>query len=344
MEVRELSDDPVEIGRWDAFVAACPTASFFHLAGWRRVIATAFGQPTWFLYAQRDGEVSGVLPLAHVRSRLFGNKLVSLPFCVYGGVAATDGASSKALVAAAGRLARQLDVDFLELRQVAASGAELPGSDRYVTFRRTLDADPEVNLKAVPRKQRAMIRKGAAAGLVPTFDTSVERFFAIYAESLRNLGTPVLPRRYFAILKEVFGDACEIMSVSPGSGAPAVAAVMSFYFRDEVLPYYGGGTAAARELHAYDFMYWELLVHALGRGARLFDFGRSRQGTGSYRFKTHWGFEPQPLPYQYDLVRAQEIPNVTPDNPRYHAVIEVWRRLPVPLTIMIGPLLARSLG
>ena len=227
MEVRELSNDPVEIGRWDAFVAACPTASFFHLAGWRRVIATAFGQPTWFLYAQRDGEVSGVLPLAHVRSRLFGNKLVSLPFCVYGGVAATDGASGTALIAAAGRLARQLGVDFLELRQVAASGAELPNSDRYVTFRRALDADPEVNLKAVPRKQRAMIRKGAAAGLVPAFDTSVERFFAIYAESLRNLGTPVLPRRYFAILKEVFGDACEIMSVSPGGDAPAVAAVMS---------------------------------------------------------------------------------------------------------------------
>jgi FemAB-related protein (PEP-CTERM system-associated) len=166
----------------------------------------------------------------------------------------------------------------------------------------------------------------------------------VYAESLRNLGTPVLPLRYFEALQRVFGNHCEIMTVSAGSEGLPVAAVMSFYFRDEVLPYYGGGTPKARELHAYDFMYWELLVHALGRGARVFDFGRSRQGTGSFRFKSHWGFEPTPLPYQYDLVRARTIPNFTPDNPKYHAFIGLWQRLPVPVTKVVGPWLARNLG
>ncbi len=342
MQVRQLQDRAV-YPHWDAFVEDCGDASFFHLAGWRDVIAESFGHPVHYLYAEQDGAVAGVLPLVQVRSRLFGHKLVSLPFCVYGGPAAADAASREALVAQAGVLGRQLGVDFLELRNIRPAG-DLPVSNRYVTFRRALDADPEKNMAAIPRKQRAMIRKGAAKGLVPRFDAPLGDFFQVYAESLRNLGTPVLPRHYFERLQRVFGPRCQVLTVGPGAQAPAVAAVMSFYFRDEVLPYYGGGTDAAREYHAYDFMYWELLVHALGRGVRVFDFGRSRQGTGSYRFKTHWGFEPAPLGYQYDLIRASAIPNVTPDNPRYHTLIGLWRRMPLPVTNIIGPWLAKDLG
>jgi FemAB-related protein (PEP-CTERM system-associated) len=341
MDVRRLEHRD-DYSRWDAFVTACPEATFFHRAGWRDVISSTVRHPVHYLFTERNGTVSGVLPMAQVRSRLFGHKLVSLPFCVYGGVAAGDEESRAALLAQAGALARRLGVDFLELRnQVPVQG--LPVSDRYVTFRRVLDPDPDRNMSAIPRKQRAMIRKGAAKGLTARHDGSVEEFFAVYAQSLRNLGTPVLPLRYFHALRQAFGDACEITTVEAGEGA-AVAAVMSFYFRDEVLPYYGGGTDRARETAAYDFMYWELLVHALGRGSRVFDFGRSRQGTGSYRFKTHWGFEPEPLRYQYDLVRSSAIPNVTPDNPRYHAFIKVWQRLPLPVTTWIGPWLAKDLG
>jgi FemAB-related protein (PEP-CTERM system-associated) len=342
MEVRELGGKGSS-REWDDFVHRCPEATFFHLSGWREVIATSFGQRTWFLYAQRASDISGVLPLAEVRSRLFGHKLVSLPFCVYGGIAADDEPSRTGLLKEARQLARRLGVDFLELRHRQASGVQLPTSDRYVTFRKALDPDVEANLNAVPRKQRAMIRKGAAKGLRARFDLPVAGFYRVYAESLRNLGTPVLPLRYFQSLQRVFGPACEITGVGLDTGAPA-AAVMSFYFRDEVLPYYGGGGESARDLHAYDFMYWELLAHALGKGVRVYDFGRSRQGTGSYRFKTHWGFEPEPLQYQYDLVKAREMPNVTPDNPRYRRMIELWQKLPVPVTTLIGPWLARSLG
>jgi FemAB-related protein (PEP-CTERM system-associated) len=342
MHIR-LLNDPADAARWDRFVARCAEATFFHRAGWREVIGASFRHPTHFLYAERDGEVSGVLPLAHIRSRLFGNKLVSLPFCVYGGPAAADGATRAALTTRAGELARELGVAFLELRNLAPQ-PHLPVSSRYVTFRRALDPDPERNLSAIPRKQRAMIRKGAARGLRPRFGAPVEEFYRVYAESLRNLGTPVLPLRYFQALARVFGDDCEILVVTDGPDGATVAGVMSFYFRDQVLPYYGGGSERARECHAYDFMYWELLVHALARGARLFDFGRSRQGTGSYRFKTHWGFEPAPLHYQYDLVRAAAVPNVTPDNPRYQALIRAWQKLPVPVTTLIGPWLAKDLG
>lgn len=342
MQVRRL-EDAADCARWDAFVEACPEATFFHLAGWREVIATSFRHATYFLYAEEGGRISGVLPLAEVRSRLFGHRLVSLPFCVYGGVAAADQDSRRALLGEAGAIARRLKVEFLELRNMHAVD-DLPVASRYVTFRRRLDDDVERNLAAVPRKQRAMIRKGEARGLVARTDGDTAEFFSVYAESLRNLGTPVLPGHYFETLRRVFGDRCEVMTVATAPGAPAIAAVLSFYFRDEVLPYYGGGTPAARENHAYDFMYWQLLVHALGRGTRVFDFGRSRAGSGSYRFKTHWGFEPVALDYQYDLVRARELPNVTPDNPRYHLLIRAWQKLPLPVTRVIGPWLARSLG
>jgi FemAB-related protein (PEP-CTERM system-associated) len=342
MQIRELADRR-DYPRWDAFVTESDEATFFHLAGWRDVIGETFRQPTYFLFAERSGTIVGVLPLAHLRSRLFGRRLVSLPFCAYGGVAAADEEARAALVRHAGELARRLRVDFLELRNLSTQ-QDLPTSDRYVTFRKALDPDPQRNMDAIPRKQRAMIRKAIAKGLVSITNAPVTDFYRVYSQSLRDLGTPVLPLRYFETLKRVFGDSCEIATVGTQESRAPIAAVMSFYFRDAVLPYYGGGTPKARAFHAYDFMYWELLVHALRRGVRVFDFGRSRRGTGSFRFKTHWGFEPLPLPYQYDLVRAEGLPNVTPDNPKYQALIKLWRYLPVPVTTMIGPWFARNLG
>ena len=191
-------------------------------------------------------------------------------------------------------------------------------------------------------KERTMEHKGSRAGLTSEVDNDDERLLDIYDESVHNLGTPVFPRRYFRVLKEVFGDACEVLTVL--SKQQPVASVLSFFYRDEVLPYYGGGTAAARGVAANDFMYWEVMRRACERGLRIFDFGRSKEGVGSYRFKKHWGFEPEPLHYEYYLVGATDIPNVNPLNPRYQLMIKTWRRLPLRVTRLIGPLLARNLG
>jgi FemAB-related protein (PEP-CTERM system-associated) len=336
-----LLETPADEQRWDAFVRGCPAATFFHLTGWRQVIDECFGHPTYFLYSERGGEITGVLPLAHVRSWLFGRTLISLPFCVYGGPAAADDQSRLALVEAATQLAQRLAVKHLELRNIVEVPG-LPAVSRYVTFRKVLDPDPEANLLAIPRKQRAMIRKGSQHGLRVEQHDEVTAFYAIYAESLRNLGTPVLPRRYFSTLQRVFGDDCQVLIVRLGE--QSVAGVMSFFFRDEVLPYYGGGTGQARACHAYDFMYWEVLSRALERGVRIFDYGRSRIGTGSYRFKTHWGFQPAALPYQYVLVTSNQLPNLSPDNPGFGLYIRLWKRLPLRLTNLVGPWLSRSLG
>ena len=333
---------PADRGRWDAFVEACPEATFFHRAGWQEVIERAFGHHTHYLYAECEGRVTGVLPLGHIRSRLFGNALISSPFGVYGGIAAEDELARQQLESAACVLAQELGVDYLELRNREARRPDWPTKQLYVTFRKAIDPDPEKNLLAIPRKQRAMVRKGIKAGLESAFDPTVERFYRAYSESVRSLGTPVFSRRYFEILREVFSEQSTILTVT--HRGELVSSVLSFYFRDEVLPYYGGGTALARQLKGNDFMYWELMRHSCERGVRVFDYGRSKQGSGSWSFKKNWGFEPSPLHYEYHLVRATQMPDLSPMNPKYRLFINTWKRLPLPVTRLVGPLLARNLG
>src|SRR5262249_33781677 len=161
--------------------------------GWREIIETVFRHRTYFLYAERGTRIDGVLPLARVRSRLFGDSLISLPFAVYGGVAASSEASASALEAEAVALAERLGVDHLELRNVTARHSDWPTQTLYVTFRKEILADPEANMLAIPRKQRAMVRKGIQRGLASSIDSTTERFFALYADNVHRHGTPALP-------------------------------------------------------------------------------------------------------------------------------------------------------
>lgn len=340
LHVLELK--PADSARWDEFVFTCADATFFHRAGWKTVIERAFGHRTHFLYAESGGCIEGVLPLAEVKSFLFGHTLVSLPFCVYGGIAAISERARLALDTAAQALAKKLGVGHLEYRCMTPQHTDWVKKDLYVTFRKPIDPDVERNLNAIPRKQRAMVRKGIKAGLQGEIDTGVERFFPAYAESVRRLGTPVFSRRYFEILKEVFGADCEVLTVT--QEGRLIASVLSFYFRDEVLPYYGGGTDAAREVAGNDFMYWELMRRACERGIRVFDYGRSKRGTGSFDFKKNWGFEPQQLHYEYQLVKGKSVPDHNPLNPKYSLFIKAWQRLPLPVANLIGPHIVKNLG
>jgi FemAB-related protein (PEP-CTERM system-associated) len=327
---------------WDRFVDRCPQATFFHRAGWKDVIETAFGHRPHYLYARENGRILGVLPLARIRSRLFGDALISTPFAVYGGVAADTEEAHTALTEAACELAERLRVDYLEMRNIECRRERWPSKDLYVTFRKRLDPDPEANLRLIPRKQRAMVRKGIEAGLVSEEDETVDRLYAAYSESVRNLGTPVPAKRYFRLLKRIFGKDCRVLTVT--KDRRVIASVLSFYFRDQVLPYYGGGTSEARDCKGNDFMYWELMRRSALAGVRVFDYGRSKRGTGSYDFKRNWGFEPEPLHYEYHLVRARDVPEVNPLNPKYRLLVGLWRRLPLAVSRAIGPLVAKDLG
>src|SRR5207247_9249085 len=191
--------------------------------------------------------------------------------------------------------------------------------DLYASFRRSIEPSVERNLNSVPRKQRAMIRKGIANNLQSEIDDDVDRLYRIYSESVHRLGTPVFSKSYFRILREEVHELSDIVTVT--FNGRAVASVLNFYFRDEVLPFYGGGRRAARALAANDFMYWEVMRMACERGYRVFDFGRSKIGTGSFAFKRNWGFQPMPLVSQYRLTAGQQLPSFNLIHPKYWSLI-----------------------
>ena len=330
--------------RWDRFVHECAGGHFFHLSGWRDVVETSFGHKTHYLQAVSNGRLVGILPLVHVKSALFSNGLISNAFCVSGGpLAETEGVAHQ-LADHAQALMREVGANYLEFRDTKIS---LDGwqtrDDLYANFENEIAPDEDSNLKQIPRKQRAVIRKSLKnEDLSYAIDENIEHFYALYAQSVRNLGTPVLSRTFFKSLLTTFGENCEILTVSR-NGQP-VSSVLSFYFKDKVLPYYTGSTADARRLGSNDLMYWRVMRRAAVKGYTVFDFGRSKNGTGPFAFKKNWGFEPRPMPQAFFMADGQDMPNLNPTNPKYRAFISLWQRLPLPVANLIGPHIVSRIG
>jgi FemAB-related protein (PEP-CTERM system-associated) len=342
ISIRDAS--PADEAGWDEFIAAQDGATFFHRHAWRRVLERGFGHPTYYAIAERGRRIVGVLPLARMKTMMFGDGLLSLPFCVYGGPLAEDDETRVALDRHAIALRERLGARYLELRERGPVRPDWPGKrELYATFRRPIVAAADKNLLAIPRKQRAVVRKALEnKDLTVETDGDVARCYAIYCESVRNLGTPVFARALFELgLSEFPGDA-EIVTVLH-RGEP-VTSCLSFFFRDEVLPYFAGGTPATRGLGAYDLMYYTIMNRAAARGARLFDFGRSKAETGAFAFKKNWGFEPEFLNYEYQLAPGTSVPENNPMNPKYRLFIAAWKRLPLPVANALGPLISRGLG
>ncbi len=336
-------DTPQDRSVWDAFVREHPMGTVFHLSAWGRAIEKTFGHKAYYFAAVRGQDMLGVLPLIHVKSRLFGNSLVSNAFAVYGGPVAVSDDAHAVLDGAAWALAQKLGINVLEYRNQQRLRPEWPcKSETYATFKRPLADSSDDNLKAIPRKQRAEVRKSLEKNLDVRIDRNADRHFAIYAESVRNLGTPVFPKSLFRNLLDAYGDDANVLTVMHGD--KAISSVLSFYFRDEVIPYYGGGVEAARDLRGNDHMYWMLMEHAKSRGCTSFDFGRSKFGTGAFSFKKNWGFEAVPLHYEYRLGEGGSIPDVNPLNPKYKAMVAIWQRLPLAIANLAGPFVSRALG
>jgi FemAB-related protein (PEP-CTERM system-associated) len=338
--------DAAECARIDAFVREHRDATPFHLTGWSRAIAHGCGQRAHYLVAEQRGAIRGVLPLTAVRSRLFGNALVSSGFAVDGGVLAHDEATPVALADAAWSLTERLGCPTLELRggPIVGAGWQID-DDTYLGFARSLATDDDAELKAIPRKQRAEVRKALAADLlVETGSTprDLDGHYRVYSESVRNLGTPVFPRALFAAVLANLGDHADILTVRHGDRP--VASVLSLYLNQTVYPYWGGGVFAARELRANDRMYFALMGHARARGSTRFDFGRSKAGTGPAAFKKNWGFDPHPLAYAKRTAPGEAPREVNPMSPRYRLQVTIWKKLPLWLANRLGPPIARGLG
>jgi FemAB-related protein (PEP-CTERM system-associated) len=338
LEIRPLKAGEEQEG--DQFVGSSPTGTLFHLSAWRTIVESVLKRRCVCLAARRGGNITGVFPISLVRSRLFGDSMVSLPLAVYGGICADDRESYLGLLEAGQDLARQHGVKYLEIRnRTEPYATTLPGRDLYVTFTQDLSAGPDKLLAGLPRDTRYMVRKSLKAGLEWTEDLSLAEFYEIYARSVHRLGTPVFPQALFERLRAAFPNHSRIFGVRKGK-AP-IAGVLCLYFRDQVLPYYGGSLAEYAKDAPNNFMYWSLMEQSSREGYRIFDFGRSKRGTGSFQFKSSWSMQVSELPYRYHLVRAQQVPHLSPVDQKFQLAVSAWKRLPFSWTRIIGPRVIR---
>lgn len=337
---------PVDCERWDLYVKNHSQGSFFHLSGWQQVISKSFNHDCYFLFLEHKGNISGVLPLVEVKSKLFGHALISTPFCVYGGAIADTPEQVRKLEQEACQLAEKLSVDYLELRYQEKQESTLLLKQAHSSFACELAEDNEQILARIKKKQRAVIRHSLKKELRFSLEqgkTNFHDFYQLLSTSYRNLGTPIFSKNYFTNLVDVFGDKIDI-AVIKNKNNQLSSTVMNFYFNEQVLPYYGGGNDSARGLKSADYMYYQVMCNASERGYRWYDFGRSKNDSGSYKYKKNWGMEPKPLYYYYHLVNAEALPNLSPNNPKYKLFIQLWQKLPLKVSQIVGPFLSKFLG
>jgi FemAB-related protein (PEP-CTERM system-associated) len=333
---------PGEEVSWDEFVNSSSSATFFHLSTWAHIVERELGRSPRGLIARRGDKVTGVFPLSLVRSRLFGDCLTSSPLAVYGGICADDRESHDALLHAACEMGQRLGVKYVEIRnRTEPFPTDLPGRDLYVTFTQDLSAGPEKLLQGLPRDTRYAVRKSQKAGLEWVEGLNVRDFYEIYAQSVHRLGTPVFSRKWFESLQAAFPGQCRVFGVRKGQ--TTIASVFCLYFRDQVLPYYGGALADFYKDSPNNFMYWSLIEQSCREGYGSFDFGRSKKGTGSFQFKSAWNMQVAELPYRYQLVRSKEVPQMSPVDKKFQLPVEAWKRLPFSWTKIIGPPLIRRI-
>lgn len=336
--------DPREVAALVRFVAD-EGGSLFHLPQWLAAVERGTGQRAGGFITRQMGAITGWLPLTEVRSALFGKALVSSGFGVGGGILASFPEAASVLASAASDHAAAQGFASIELRGGAIPEGWASWDDKHCGFEQPLAQDDAAQLLAIPRKARAEVRKGLGFGHRITIGrtrTDLAAHYACYSASVRNLGTPVFPKQLFSAMLEAFPDSSDILTVWQGN--TPLASVFSLYHNGAVMPFWGGGTLAARPARANEVMYYELMLHARRQGMVRFDFGRSKTGSGPFAFKKNWGFAPQPLTYGAWTAPGQPPRNIDPTDASYSRKIELWKKLPLPLANLIGPVIARGLA
>ena len=329
--------------RWDAYVKSHPKASGYHLAAWLGIIGRAFGHDTCALVAESTKGVVGVLPLVVFRSPLFGRFLVSMPFVNYGGILADTPATERALLDAAIGEARRCGASHLELRHTREVFAELRSRRHRVAMTLALESSVDKAWLQLDRKVRNQVRKAQKSGLrvEVTGATRLSAFYSIFAQNMRDLGTPVYGRRFFEEVLAAFPSNTRIFSVWLHD-RPVAASLVYWHGETFEVPW-ASSISGFKHLCGNTLLYWEMLSFAIQQRFRTFDFGRSTPGEGTYHFKKQWGAESKELVWEYWLDREASLPDFSPKNPRFETAIDLWRRLPVPLTVLLGPRIVRNI-
>ena len=357
LRVRELL--PGEDSRWDAFVSRHPLGTFYHLTGWSRAVRETFRHTPHHLVVEQGRRWLGVLPLFLTKSPFLGKNLVSVPYAVYGGVLADHEVAQQALLDHAAKMAKELGVNYVELRHLEARPGDRQRSPLYVTFRCQLPEDPDQVMARIPKKARAEVRcarlpkapavtegknpRRESFGIVVTADGTIDELFTLFVDNKRRLGSPSLPKRWFQAIQDEFGKAVVIHRAVDPSGR-TLAAVMSFLFKDTVYAYYSGSLTGINDTGVNNLIYCEIMEWAVRQGYARFDFGRSRAESGPAKFKHNMGFEAEPLHYEYMLIGpGATLPAFHPSNPRLALPRRLWSKLPMFLANRLGARLSRYL-
>jgi FemAB-related protein (PEP-CTERM system-associated) len=337
VKIRRL--DEVGTDAWNELVEAAPEGTFFHLAEWESVVVRSFGFRSHYIAAADDSGVIGVLPLFVVKRPLLGTALMSTPVCVVGGAVALSTEAATFLEAAAIAQAKKLNVDYLEIRDANRRLDGWHQHEQFWTFTLPILDTEEANLKAIPRRQRAVVRKAIKLGLTASVDRNIDPFYSLYAQSMHRVGTPAYPKTYMQALLTHFGERTEIITVN--KERRPLCSMLCFRYKNQTLPYYAGATAEAYASFAYTFTFWSAVKRGLELGYEMADFGRSIQGTGSFAFKKNWGMDYQPLHYQTYLVRGRQHPSMDPASLKFRAFSATWKRLPRFLVDRLSPFASR---
>ncbi len=345
LKVRQLpeGDDRPECRAWAAWTEAAPAASLYHGLAWRRIFARHFGWQTHYLYAADGAGIRGILPLVRLKSRLFGDFLVSLPYVNHGGVVAADEAADQALLDAMATLAGTLGVTHAEVRETRARAPDWPVRTDKVGMRLALAGDGDTQFRCFSAKLRAQIRRPAKEGATARCGGSelLDAFHRVYAHNMRDLGTPVHGMGFFAVVLEAFAAQADVVVVRLG-GQPVAAGILLHHAGVTEIPW-ASSLRTANRTGVNMLLYWTCVEQAIRRGSTVFDFGRSTHGSGTYRFKAQWGAQPLPMFWHYWLRPGQALPQLNPANPKYALAIRTWQRLPVWLTCRLGPPIVRNL-
>ncbi len=339
--------DQNELTRIDKFVDDHAEGTAFHKSAWILAVAKACGHEWRYMLAENtEGDLQAILPFHLIHSVLFGRAIVSSGFAVGGGILSLGDHATQMLGDAVWEFTEIHSFPTVELRGGPIPGGEWQNKEGvYAGFATDLADDDENQLLAIPRKQRAEVRKGLKNDLAVRIGTNEQDrrdHYSVYAESVRNLGTPVFPKALFDEILDAFGPDADILTIL--SEDKPVASVLSLYHNGTVMPYWGGGSFDARRLRANDVMYYRLMNHARERGCQRFDFGRSKVGTGAYAFKKNWGFEPAPLSYAVRTADGEEARDVNPMSAKYRLQVALWQKLPLSVANRLGPVISKGLG
>jgi FemAB-related protein (PEP-CTERM system-associated) len=328
---------------WDRYVEQHPAGTVAHLSAWGDVVADAYGHESVYLAAEEGGVVHGVLPLVLVRSRLFGTRLVSMPFLDYGGIVAdTDSRLQAMLVDAALDAARALGAQSVGLRQFERTPLPHPVAEDRVTMLLPLPGEEAV-WKGLPSERRNRIRKGEKNGLTAAWcgPEALDAFYRVFAVNMRDLGSPVHSRRFFRAMLEHLPGTARVLLVRDRDGRTVGAAVCLF-FRDTIMVPWVSSLREAFALCPNFVLYWEVIRLGCREGYRMLDLGRSFRNAGTFEFKRQWGAAPHTLPWIFLDAVPGAPPAVDRDSSRYDRLVEAWKRVPVPVANVVGPWVRRQ--